>query len=229
MENCFGADNEKSGLSKDKKMGLAETDYDIVIVKIWIRFVPGSRQTMTTPKNFATSYYYRDWLTCGAPYTVCLLIWVAKLESLHVLQSNKNNNYRGLFLFQTSPPCSEQSLWPCPSPSRCPPASTRAADDRAIEFSKNQCHTFEPGSRSLRTSWRAECARGPPCARETLQSTCRWPTNSSLERKMKLTHTFAARETICAVRLSEIPANAASSLGELWRPPRTGTKTVKLI
>ena len=60
MENCFGADNEKSGLSKDKKMGLAETDYDIVIVKIWIRFVPGSRQTMTTPKIFATSYYYRD-------------------------------------------------------------------------------------------------------------------------------------------------------------------------
>ena len=79
MENCFGADNEKSGLSKDKKMGLAETDYDIVIVKIWIRFVPGSRQTMTTPKIFATSYYYRDWLTCGAPYTVCLLICVAKL------------------------------------------------------------------------------------------------------------------------------------------------------
>ena len=32
---------------------------------------------------------YRDWYTCGAPYTVCLLIWVAKLETSHVLQSNK--------------------------------------------------------------------------------------------------------------------------------------------
>ena len=28
--------------------------------------------------------------TCGA----CLLIWVAKIETSHVLQSNKNNNHR---------------------------------------------------------------------------------------------------------------------------------------
>ena len=32
-----------------------------------------------------------------APYTVCLLIWVAKLETSHVLQSNKNITYRGCF------------------------------------------------------------------------------------------------------------------------------------
>ena len=31
----------------------------------------------------------------GAPYTVCLLSWVAKLETSHVLQSNKNKTYRG--------------------------------------------------------------------------------------------------------------------------------------
>ena len=28
-------------------------------------------------------------------YTVCLLIWVAKLETSQVLQSNKNKTYRG--------------------------------------------------------------------------------------------------------------------------------------
>ena len=32
---------------------------------------------------------------CGAPYTICLLTWVAKLETSHVLQSNKNKTYRG--------------------------------------------------------------------------------------------------------------------------------------
>ena len=32
---------------------------------------------------------------CGDPYNVCLLIWVAKLETSHVLQSNKNKIYRG--------------------------------------------------------------------------------------------------------------------------------------
>ena len=37
----------------------------------------------------------RDWQTCGDPYNVCLLIWVAKLETSHVLQSNKNKSYRG--------------------------------------------------------------------------------------------------------------------------------------
>ena len=37
----------------------------------------------------------RDWKTCGDPYNVCLLIWVAKLETSHVLQSNKNKSYRG--------------------------------------------------------------------------------------------------------------------------------------
>ena len=31
----------------------------------------------------------------GDPYTICLLIWVAKLETSHVLQSNKNKTYRG--------------------------------------------------------------------------------------------------------------------------------------
>ena len=29
------------------------------------------------------------------PYTVCLLIWVAKLEMSRVLQSNKNKTWRG--------------------------------------------------------------------------------------------------------------------------------------
>ena len=33
-------------------------------------------------------------LTSG-PNTICLLIWVAKLETSHVLQSNKNKTYRG--------------------------------------------------------------------------------------------------------------------------------------
>ena len=28
-------------------------------------------------------------------YTICLLIWVAKFQTSHVLQSNKNNNYWG--------------------------------------------------------------------------------------------------------------------------------------
>ena len=32
---------------------------------------------------------------CGDPYNVYLLIWVAKLETSHVLQSNKNKSYRG--------------------------------------------------------------------------------------------------------------------------------------
>ena len=32
---------------------------------------------------------------CAAPYTVCLLIWVAKPETSHVLQGNKNKTYRG--------------------------------------------------------------------------------------------------------------------------------------
>ena len=32
---------------------------------------------------------------CGDPYNICLLIWVAKLETSHVLQSNKNKSYRG--------------------------------------------------------------------------------------------------------------------------------------
>ena len=32
---------------------------------------------------------------CGNPYNVYLLIWVAKLEMSHVLQSNKNKSYRG--------------------------------------------------------------------------------------------------------------------------------------
>ena len=32
---------------------------------------------------------------CGAPYTVCLLILVAKLETSHVLQSNKKQNLQG--------------------------------------------------------------------------------------------------------------------------------------
>ena len=32
---------------------------------------------------------------CGDPYNVCLLIWVAKLETSHVLQSNKDKSYRG--------------------------------------------------------------------------------------------------------------------------------------
>ena len=31
---------------------------------------------------------------CGAPYTVCLLIAVAKPETSHVLQSNKNKTYQ---------------------------------------------------------------------------------------------------------------------------------------
>ena len=31
----------------------------------------------------------------GAPNTIYLLILVAKLETSHVLKSNKNNNYRG--------------------------------------------------------------------------------------------------------------------------------------
>ena len=30
----------------------------------------------------------------GDPYTVYLLIWVAKHATSHMLQSNKNNNYR---------------------------------------------------------------------------------------------------------------------------------------
>ena len=32
---------------------------------------------------------------CSNPYNLCLLIWVAKLETSHVLQSNKNKIYRG--------------------------------------------------------------------------------------------------------------------------------------
>ena len=36
---------------------------------------------------------------CAAPYTVCLLFWVAKLETSHVLQSNKNKWYRGRHTF----------------------------------------------------------------------------------------------------------------------------------
>ena len=32
---------------------------------------------------------------CGAPYNICVLIWVAKLETSHVLQGNKNKTYRG--------------------------------------------------------------------------------------------------------------------------------------
>ena len=38
---------------------------------------------------------HRDSSTSGDPYNVCLLIWVAKLETSHVLQSNKNKTYRG--------------------------------------------------------------------------------------------------------------------------------------
>ena len=32
---------------------------------------------------------------CGDPFNICLLIWVAKLEMSHVLQSNKIKSYRG--------------------------------------------------------------------------------------------------------------------------------------
>ena len=32
---------------------------------------------------------------CSAAYTICLLIWVTKLERSHELQSNKNKTYRG--------------------------------------------------------------------------------------------------------------------------------------
>ena len=32
---------------------------------------------------------------CGDPYNVCLLIGVAKLETSHEFQSNKNKSYRG--------------------------------------------------------------------------------------------------------------------------------------
>ena len=33
---------------------------------------------------------------CEAPpYTICLVIWVAKLDLSHLLQSNKNQTYRG--------------------------------------------------------------------------------------------------------------------------------------
>ena len=32
---------------------------------------------------------------CGAPYNICVLIWVAKLETSIVLQGNKNKTYRG--------------------------------------------------------------------------------------------------------------------------------------
>ena len=34
-------------------------------------------------------------LKVWCPYSVCLLIWVAKLEMSHVLQSNKNKTFRG--------------------------------------------------------------------------------------------------------------------------------------
>ena len=34
---------------------------------------------------------------CGVSYTKCLLIWVAKLETSHVLQGNKNKTYRGRY------------------------------------------------------------------------------------------------------------------------------------
>ena len=36
-----------------------------------------------------------DWLTCGDPYTVFLLIWVLKNVMSRELQSNKNNYFRG--------------------------------------------------------------------------------------------------------------------------------------
>ena len=32
---------------------------------------------------------------CGDPYNICLLICLAKLETSHVLQSNKSKSYRG--------------------------------------------------------------------------------------------------------------------------------------
>ena len=32
---------------------------------------------------------------CGTPYNICLLTWVANLETSHVLQGNKNKTYRG--------------------------------------------------------------------------------------------------------------------------------------
>ena len=33
--------------------------------------------------------------TCCAPHNVCLLIWIVKLETSHVLQGNKNKTFRG--------------------------------------------------------------------------------------------------------------------------------------
>ena len=50
-------------------------------------FVSTIRLTHNPGMTYAFSN--RDCSTCGAPYTVCLLIWVAKLETSHVLQCNK--------------------------------------------------------------------------------------------------------------------------------------------
>ena len=48
-------------------------------------FVSTIRLTHNPGMTYAFSN--RDCSTCGAPYTVCSLIWVAKLETSHVLQS----------------------------------------------------------------------------------------------------------------------------------------------
>ena len=73
----------------------AELGRRIETMKKWFAEMPDSQRTV------AFSHLVVIWFAqaSATPYPVCLLFWVAKLETSHVLQSNKNKWYRGRHTF----------------------------------------------------------------------------------------------------------------------------------